>query len=94
VPCGPFNFPPEVFEDEQIRANGFVSEVEHPLLGTYKTFSPPLRMDKTPTRIASSAPALGEHTDEVRAWLRGDGGLAAFDEASGTAASGTQEATR
>ncbi len=65
VPCGPFNFPPEVFDDEQIRANGFVSEIEHPLLGTYKTFSPPLRMDKTPTRIASSAPALGEHTDEV-----------------------------
>jgi crotonobetainyl-CoA:carnitine CoA-transferase CaiB-like acyl-CoA transferase len=65
VPCGPFNFPPEVFEDEQILANGFISEIEHPLLGAYKTFSPPLKMDKTPTAIRRSAPMLGAHTEEV-----------------------------
>lgn len=69
VPCGPLNFPPDVFHDAQLVENGYVVDVEHPLLGPYKTFGPPLRMDVTPTRIRSSAPQLDEHTDEVLAEL-------------------------
>ena len=65
VPCGRFNFPPEALNDPQLLDNGFVVEVEHPLLGAYKTFGPALRMDATPTAIRSSAPLLDEHTDEV-----------------------------
>ncbi len=67
VPCGRFNFPPEALNDPQLLENEFVVEVEHPLLGPYKTFGPPLRMDATPTRIRSSAPLLDEHTDAVMA---------------------------
>lgn len=69
VPCGPLNFPPDVFHDPQLVDNGYVVDIEHPLLGPYKTFGPPLRMDATPTRIRSSAPQLDEHTDEVLAEL-------------------------
>lgn len=65
VPCGSFNFPPEALHDPQLVANGFVVDMEHPLLGPYRTFGPPLRTDGTPTRIQSSAPQLDEHTDEV-----------------------------
>jgi formyl-CoA transferase len=67
VPCGPFNFPSQVWDDEQILANEFVVELEHPLLGAYKTFAPPIRMDRTPTRIRSSSPLLDADTDAVLA---------------------------
>lgn len=69
VPCGPLNFPPDAMRDPQLLDNGFVVEMDHPLIGPYKTFGPPLRMDATPTRIRSSAPLLDEHTDEVLAEL-------------------------
>jgi len=65
VPCGQFNFPPEALNDPQLLDNGFIVEVEHPLFGPYKTFGPVIQMEKTPTRIRSSAPLLDEHTDEV-----------------------------
>ncbi len=69
VPCGPFNFPPDVFNDPQLLENEYIVEVEHPLFGAYKTFGPPLKMDATPLRIASPPPLLDEHTDEVLAEL-------------------------
>jgi crotonobetainyl-CoA:carnitine CoA-transferase CaiB-like acyl-CoA transferase len=69
VPCGPLNFPPDVFHDPQLVENGYVVDIEHPLFGTYRTFGPPLQMDATPTRIRSAAPQLDEHTDEVLAEL-------------------------
>ncbi len=65
VACGPFNFPPEVFHDEQVLANDFIVELDHPALGPYKTFAPPLRMDVTPTRIRASSPLLDADTDAV-----------------------------
>ncbi|MCC6959630.1 MAG: CoA transferase [Dehalococcoidia bacterium] len=67
VPCGPFNFPPDVFHDPQVLANDYVIELEHDLLGPYKTFAPPIRMDLTPTRVRRSSPVLGSHTEEVLA---------------------------
>lgn len=87
VPCGPLNFPPDVFHDAQLVENGYVVDVEHPLLGAYKTFGPPLRMDVTPTRIRSSAPQLDEHTDEVLAELGFGPGERAALRAGGVAGS-------
>ncbi len=65
VPCGPFNFPPDVLNDPQVLANGYVIELEHELLGPYKTFAPPIRMSRTPPRVRRSSPVLGAHTAEV-----------------------------
>ncbi len=65
VPCGPFNFPPEVFSDPQVLANDFLVEIEHPLLGAYKTFAPPIRMSRTPVVPAGSSPILDADTDAV-----------------------------
>ncbi len=67
VPCGPFNFPTEVFADPQVVANEFVVEIDHQTVGPYKTFAPPIRMDRTPTRVQSPSPTLDAHTDEVLA---------------------------
>lgn len=67
VPCGPLNFPPDVFSDPQLLENEFIIELEHPLFGAYKTFGPVVRMDATPVRVAKHPPLLDEHTDEVLA---------------------------
>ena len=84
VPCGPFNFPPDVFNDPQLLENEYVIELEHPMFGAYKTFGPPIKMDGTPTRAGGPPPTFDEHTDEVLAEL----GFAP-DEVAGLRAAGT-----
>ncbi len=68
VPCGPFNFPPDAMRDPQLLENDFVVELEHPLLGAYRTFGPALKMDGTPTRIQSSAPIT--MSKRTKSWRR------------------------
>jgi crotonobetainyl-CoA:carnitine CoA-transferase CaiB-like acyl-CoA transferase len=65
VPAAPLNFPPDVFRDPQLLENEYIIELEHPLFGPYKTFGPPVKMDRTPLRVKSPPPLLGEHTDDV-----------------------------
>jgi formyl-CoA transferase len=65
IPCGPVSFPEEVPNDPQLVENGYVIELDHPILGPYKTFAPPVRMDGTPTEAQGPSPLLGEHTEEV-----------------------------
>jgi crotonobetainyl-CoA:carnitine CoA-transferase CaiB-like acyl-CoA transferase len=65
VPCAPYNLPNDVFEDPQIRANGFLVDLDHPLLGRYTTTAPPIRMSRTPTRAQGPSPVLGADTDDV-----------------------------
>jgi len=67
VPCGPLNFPPDVFDDPQLLENEYIVEIEHPLFGPYKSFGPVVKMDRTPTRVTAPPPQLDEHTDEVLA---------------------------
>jgi formyl-CoA transferase len=69
IPSGPLQFPEEVFDDEQVLANGFLETVGHPLLGRYTTVAPPVRMERTPLAIRSTAPLFGEHTRDILAEL-------------------------
>lgn len=65
VPCAPYNSPTDVFTDPQIRANGFLVELDHPLLGRYTTTAPPVRLSATPTAARGPSPVLGADTDEL-----------------------------
>jgi formyl-CoA transferase len=65
IPSAQFNFPPEAVDDPQVVDNGYIVELDHPILGPYRTFAPPIRMDRTPTAVRASSPPLGVHTDEV-----------------------------
>ncbi len=67
VPCGPFHFPTEVFDDEQVRANDYLVELEHPSLGRYETFATPIRLSGSPARAERASPLLDADTDEVLA---------------------------
>jgi crotonobetainyl-CoA:carnitine CoA-transferase CaiB-like acyl-CoA transferase len=74
VPSGPVYTVPEMFEDPQIRHLRVVSEVQTTEGVPVRVISQPVRLSRTPARVAAAAPAWGEHTDEV---LREAG----FDEA-------------
>jgi crotonobetainyl-CoA:carnitine CoA-transferase CaiB-like acyl-CoA transferase len=93
VPCGKFNFPPDVFDDPQINANEYIVDLDHPVMGPYKTFAPPIRMDATPTRIQGPPPLLDEHTDQVLAELGLEAGsIASLREAGVAGRSATEGA--
>jgi crotonobetainyl-CoA:carnitine CoA-transferase CaiB-like acyl-CoA transferase len=54
----------EALADEQVLANGYVSEVEHPSGQALRLVPPPVQFDGAPPSLGS-APAVGAHTDEV-----------------------------
>ena len=65
VPAGPLRFTEELLEDPQVIENGFVTTIEHPLMGAVRMVAPMVQMSDTPLRVQGSSPLLGEHTDEV-----------------------------
>lgn len=67
VPCGPFRFVEELWEDPQVKANGYITEYDHTLLGPLRGPVPIVQMSATPTVVQRASPALGEHTDQVLA---------------------------
>lgn len=83
VPCGPVLGVAEVFQDPQILAQEMVMDVPHPGLGLVRMLGFPMKLSETPCQVRRTAPALGEHGEEVlvelgypeaeRAALRGAG---------------------
>jgi len=64
-PCGPYHLPYDALEDEQVRANGFVVDIEHPAFGKYTTSGMPLRFSAAPNVPYGPSPGFGQHTVEV-----------------------------
>lgn len=64
IPCGPILSMKEIAEDESLRANGTIVEVDHPTRGKHLTVGNPIKMSDSPTEV-TRAPLLGEHTDDV-----------------------------
>jgi crotonobetainyl-CoA:carnitine CoA-transferase CaiB-like acyl-CoA transferase len=55
----------DVAADEQARANDFFATVEHPTRGTARLVANPIRLGGMPSSIRTTAPELGQHTEEV-----------------------------
>ena len=66
VPCGPIYNVKEVFEDTHVRHLGLAVEVKSPQLGEIQIQNVPVTLSRTPARVRTAAPEMGEHTDEVR----------------------------
>jgi crotonobetainyl-CoA:carnitine CoA-transferase CaiB-like acyl-CoA transferase len=70
VPFAPINTVQEVLADSQVAALGTLFQMPHPTLGETADIHFPVLADGTRLRMTyQRAPLLGEHTDEVLAWL-------------------------
>jgi crotonobetainyl-CoA:carnitine CoA-transferase CaiB-like acyl-CoA transferase len=65
VPAGPINTVPMVFEDEQVRHRGMLTQAAHPLSGTVPLVASPMRFTVNPLPAPKAPPLLGEHTDSI-----------------------------
>jgi formyl-CoA transferase len=65
VPCGPINTIDQVFADPQVRHLGLVQSVRSHERGEVELVGQPILMDRTPSRIRTPPPTIGEHTEEI-----------------------------
>jgi crotonobetainyl-CoA:carnitine CoA-transferase CaiB-like acyl-CoA transferase len=66
IPAGPVYTLDQVFDDPHVQHNGFAEEVEHPVIGTLRQLSNPLRMGSIGKHtVRSHPPLLGEHSEAV-----------------------------
>jgi crotonobetainyl-CoA:carnitine CoA-transferase CaiB-like acyl-CoA transferase len=65
IPCGPVNDYQEVANDPQMKANNYIVDFDHPIAGPIKTVGIPVRLSKTPGKIRTGAPELGQHREEI-----------------------------
>lgn len=65
VPAGPVRRVSELVDNDQVRANDLVVEMEHPVAGTVEMAGPIIRMHDTPTAAQLPPPTLGQHNDEI-----------------------------
>jgi crotonobetainyl-CoA:carnitine CoA-transferase CaiB-like acyl-CoA transferase len=70
VPAGPIRDYKEVLRDDpHVKARQMVVSFEHPVEGTTPVLGSPIKLSRTPPRVSSPPPLLGQHTDEVLAEL-------------------------
>ena len=65
IPTAPVHDYAAVCSDPQIRANDYITTLEHPSLGTIEVVGSPIKMSETPTGPRATAPELGQHTEEI-----------------------------
>jgi len=65
VPCGPIYRMDEVFADPQVKHMQIRAEVAHPRLGRIGLINQPIKLSRTPAKLATATPERGEHTEEV-----------------------------
>ncbi|MFQ5521451.1 MAG: CoA transferase, partial [Candidatus Methylomirabilia bacterium] len=66
IPAGPIYTLDQVFADPQVQHSRLVEEVAHPLLGSIRQLSNPIRLDALEGRtVRQPPPLLGEHTEAV-----------------------------
>ncbi len=65
VPCGPINNMAQVFADPQVEHLGAAAAVDSLPFGPTRMLAQPLRLSRTPSRLARRPPARGEQTDEI-----------------------------
>lgn len=71
IPAMPVRNIEHILDDPHLKATGFFQHCRHPTEGAYYQMRPPVRFSDVATGVIRPAPLLGEHSDEVRAELRG-----------------------
>ena len=65
VPCGPIYSIDQMFDDPQVKHMQASAEVAHPRLGKLQLINQPVKLSRTPAKLATATPERGEHTEEV-----------------------------
>ena len=65
VPCGPIYRIDEMFQDPQVRHLDVAAPIRTEPFGDTQALAQPVQMSRTPSSLAASPPARGEHTDEI-----------------------------
>lgn len=65
VPCGPINTIDQVFQDPQVRHLGLAQPVRSHERGDIELIGQPVTMSRTPSRIRTPPPLMGEHTEDI-----------------------------
>src|ERR1700737_3401762 len=68
IPCGPILSMKDIYEDKELYERGMLVEIDHPTRGRYVQVGMPIKLSDSPADVQRS-PLLGEHTEEVLAWL-------------------------
>jgi len=65
VPCGPIYRMDQVFADPQVRHLQAAAQIEHRRLGRIRLINQPVKLSRTPAKLAAATPERGEHTEEI-----------------------------
>src|SRR6266567_3017788 len=65
VPAGPILNVKESFENEQVKTLPMVQPIDNPKIGTINILGFGVNLERTPARMRSATPELGQHTHEV-----------------------------
>lgn len=65
APCCAVRPIEEMFDHPQVLAEGLVTTVDHPGVGSYRGLRKPLKFSAAPGPEPFGAPSLGQHTDEI-----------------------------
>ena len=55
----------EACEDPQILARNMIVKMDHPILGEIQNLASPIKLSRTPPKIRSFAPKIGQNTEEI-----------------------------
>lgn len=83
IPCGPVYRYDQVFDDPQVQHRQMAVTMEHPKAGGLTITNTPLKLSKTPGRVQTPSPTLGQHTDEILGHLGYDTATIATYHAEG-----------
>ncbi|HVC30410.1 MAG TPA: CoA transferase, partial [Steroidobacteraceae bacterium] len=65
VPCGPVQDYAAIAVDPQVLTNGYIEEIDHPVMGRLRVPGVPVHMSGTPPLRPGPAPELGQNTEET-----------------------------
>ena len=65
IPVGQVKSVHEALNSDQATANRMVTQIDHPLIGSYLTLGIPVQLSQTPGEIYKAPPTLGQHTKEI-----------------------------
>lgn len=66
IPAGAVMSMSELLKDEYVEARELAPEVDHPVIGKFRTMGIPMKFNKTPGDVTMRpAPAVGEHSEEI-----------------------------